>query len=138
VLVIYILAYGMSCEERPISRLDSPDKRRTVIVYRSECGVTVRDTTRISVHPIGRTLDSDRYPPFYVAEKIADLKVTWDGADHLAVTGASEQDVYRRNDSSGPVTIRYQIANGVTALKKPPQNSIFLETLPDAHAEAGG
>ncbi|WP_338828448.1 hypothetical protein [Bradyrhizobium sp. 27S5] len=101
-------AFG-ACRNVVLGSVPSPDGKRSVVIFRKECGATVADSTHASIVSTGGTLSPESSPPFFSVGGDRDVLVTWRG-EHVVKIGLipGTDRFYKRELTAGNVNIEYE------------------------------
>jgi hypothetical protein len=101
-------AAALGCEDRLLSRVDSPGRRYSAHVFIRECGATTADSIHANIQPYGVALNAEKHAPFVVLSASNNLRLQWQSANALTVEGVGVARVFKRESVPYGVQIAYQ------------------------------
>jgi hypothetical protein len=97
------------CRNVLLTSTPSPDRNKSVVSFRRECGVTVAYSTHASIAPIGGAFSPETTTAFFSIEGVHDIVAIWRSDEVLkigVIPGANW--VFRSEQSAGNVRIEYE------------------------------
>lgn len=105
-LLWWITGLVPECTNTLVSRLDSPDASRSIVVFTRDCGPGGLNT-QAAIMPAAGTLDGDA-TGFLALEGQHAPDVRWDAYGNLEVTIPEGADIVQRQDEAAGITIIYR------------------------------
>jgi hypothetical protein len=68
-----------ACRSVVLNTIPSPDKKRSVVIFRKECNATVADSYHASVIPGGKPFSAESDVPFLSLAGTSEILASWRG-----------------------------------------------------------
>jgi hypothetical protein len=104
-LLWWLTGFVPECSNMVVSRLDSPDASRSLVVFTRDCGADGLNTQAV-IMPSGGTLEGDA-TAFLALEDRHDLNARWDAYGNLEVAIPEGAVVVQREDDAAGIAIIY-------------------------------
>ena len=105
-LLWWLTGFVPECSDTIVSRLDSPDASRSLMVFTRDCG-TAGLSTQAVIMPAGGTLEGDA-TGFLALEGQHDLAPRWDGFGNIELSIPEGAKIYRQDDNVAGVAVIYR------------------------------
>jgi hypothetical protein len=98
-----------ACKSIVLNAIPSPDKKKSVVIFRKECNATVPDSTQASIVSAKGPFAPEQASSFLSVRGNQDVIVTWSG-EHVVRIGLipGGDTVYKRDPNVGDVKIEYE------------------------------
>lgn len=107
--VWYALSVFSACRHVVLTSIPSPDGKKSVVIFRKECGATVSDTSHASIASTGAPFSADRNPAFLSLAGAPEILAWWRGNTvvEIALIPGGAREI-RREPSVGDIRIEYK------------------------------
>lgn len=96
------------CRAAILDSAQSPNGKKSVIIYRAECGATVGYSTQASLTPTGTSFSFGRYPGFFIVDGTPEVSAHWtsDSEVEISVFPGSER-IFKNKENVEGIRIKY-------------------------------
>jgi len=96
------------CRAAILDSVQSPNGKKSVVIYRAECGATVGYSIQASIAPTGAKFSFGRYPAFFIVNHTPVVIARWlgDSEVEISVVPGGEQ-IFKNEDSVEGIRIKY-------------------------------
>jgi hypothetical protein len=105
----YALNIFGACRYVVLTSIPSPDGKKSVVIFRKECGATVSDTSHASIASAGAPFSADKYPAFLSLVSSPEILAWWrgNGVVEIALIPGGAREI-RREQNVGDIRIEYK------------------------------
>jgi len=116
--VIVFSSFPDMCGNRIIKKINSPNKRNTIVIFERDCGATTNFSTQISIIRKGKKLENEKGNLFSAdsdngkaeVNKYGIIKVqaNWIDEKHILIKFDKNAQIYERKNSLNGISVTYE------------------------------